>query len=160
MTRPASIREIRVRSSHRPLSKDASPELRSTYLVWEGLIARYRQWIHEGSCEGDPPIDLRWVASFDRFVEDMGLKPQRRHIARKDRSAPFGPGNCFWGVVGDGGKRGPKPRWLVTHNHRTLTVNEWAYELGVSPSSIYNRLYRGLIGAAALGIQPSEWREE
>lgn len=159
MTRPASIREIRVQSAHRPLSKNASPELRSTYLVWESLIARYREWIHEGSCEGGPPVDLRWVASFDQFVEDMGLKPGRRHINRKDKSAPFGPGNCCWDVVGDGGKRGPKPRWNVTHNNRTMTVNEWAWELGIPASSIYGRLYRGKIGAAALGLQPTEWHE-
>lgn len=41
----------------------------------------------------------RWRESFANFIQDMGgygIRPRGTVLARRDRSGPFGPRNCYW----------------------------------------------------------------
>lgn len=47
-----------------------------------------------------------WVASFPRFLADMGEAPPGYRLLRRDPMADFVPGNCYWGPKP---KRAPLP---------------------------------------------------
>lgn len=132
--------------------------------AWERLLARQRQWVFQqaelkqqdpDAQSTEPPVCLRWIASFDAFVEDMGHRPADLHLCRRNRKQPFGPDNCYWGVKQDLDVRGRRPRWLITHKGRTMTLKEWSIELGTPVSTLYSRAKRGATGAEILGLTDS-----
>lgn len=155
MTQEA-VRRLRRRSSLRPTSASASPRLRATYRAWGSLIERYRAWAAQQEDPADPagcsPVSLRWVGSFDAFVDDMGLRPDGAALLRIDPFLPMRPGNCRWGEKAAPGQLGRRPsRWL-THQGQTRSLNDWARLLNIPYQTIYSRLRRGLEAADALGL--------
>lgn len=156
-----AVRRLRKRSQLRPTSAGAPPELRATYHAWAQLVARYRRWntAHRAGtrAKDTSPVDLAWVASFDQFLEDMGLKPQGHALVRHQPDLPYGPGNCHWSeeYPRSGGK-GRVSRHQISHGGYTRTPAEWAAVLGIPAGSIYYRLRKGLTGADALGFTSGE----
>lgn len=65
-----------------------------------------QQWCHEPSHPRFPRygglgvvVADRWRECFANFVQDMGgygTRPRRTVLARRDRSGPFSPSNCYW----------------------------------------------------------------
>ena len=84
----------------------------------------------------------RWATSFENFAADMGptFDPSLE-LDRVDVNAGYCPDNCRWADRVTQ-QRNRRDSHLLTHNGRTLTVVEWAGELGVKPNTLYTRLRR------------------
>lgn len=88
-------------------------------------------------------ICAEWRRSFETFLRDMGLKPSSKHtIERIDNDGDYEPDNCQWAMMKEQA-RNKRNNVLLTHEGRMKCVAEWAEELGLSPTMIYKRLYRG-----------------
>ena len=148
-----AIRRLRQPSALRPTSAKASPEVRETHRSWCSLINIYRNWVFDSKQGGrdlsNAPVALSWVASFDCFYQDMGPRPEGLVLRRKDAALPHSPDNCYWGKQR---VRGSKPRILLTHEGVTRSIPQWSAELGISPSVLYGRFYRGKPAAEVLGL--------
>lgn len=72
---------------------------------------------------------------FQKFVDDVGDRPEGKYFRKKDRSKQHGPDNFIWSDKMDGG-----PKRLLTYKGETLTLTEWASKLGISKQAMHQRL--------------------
>jgi len=96
---------------------------------------RYHLWGGRGVtiCE-------RWRHSFANFLADMGPKPSSKHtIERKNNSLGYFPENCIWATPREQANNTRRNHFL-THNGRTLTMAQWARELGIIYSTLRYRI--------------------
>ena len=78
------------------------------------------------------------------FVEDIGQKPSSKHsIDRIDNDGDYCPENCRWA---DRFAQNSNTRKTVTltHDGKTLTLSQWARELGIGRDVLCRRRKRGL----------------
>ena len=74
----------------------------------------------------------RWL-TFEKFIADMGKPPKgKRYLVRLDPAKPYRPSNCTWSAFA-------KAK-LLTHNGQTMSLTEWAREIGLSREALYLRL--------------------
>lgn len=122
------------------------------YNIWVGMKQRctnpanprYAEWGGRGIqiCE-------RWLNSFENFLADMGPCPERFSIDRINNNGNYEPPNCRWasGSEQQLNNRGTRKE---TAFGKTLSLVEWAREIGVDPSTISRALRRGeSVGAVA-----------
>lgn len=84
-------------------------------------------------------IDPRWD-SFDAFLADMGPMPaDKPTIDRIDNAKGYEPGNCRWASTTEQ-NRNKTSNVNLTYRGRTMTVAEWAREIGMSHSGLNDRL--------------------
>lgn len=96
----------------------------------------------------------RWKNDFYAFVEDMGKRPSKAHSIDRfpNKAGNYEPGNCRWATRAEQ-MRNTRYTRLITHDGVTLCLLDWATRLGFHPSSIANRLDRGLSIKQALSKQ-------
>lgn len=85
----------------------------------------------------------RWRNSFTAFLADVGERPSVGHSL--DRVETFGnyePGNVRWATKAEQQRNRADNRNL-THNGRTMCPVDWAAELGMSLSTLRNRINSG-----------------
>lgn len=79
--------------------------------------------------------------SFYRWCVTNGIQSHLQ-IDRKDNDGPYSPANCKFSTQTAQANNTRKNVFLTRHG-RTLTVAQWAMELGVRPGAITHRIRRG-----------------
>ncbi|MDT4831294.1 hypothetical protein FQZ97_648020 [compost metagenome] len=84
----------------------------------------------------------RWLESFENFLADMGPRPRGTTLDRRENDGNYEPGNCRWATKLEQAANTSTAR-LITANGKTLPMEAWARELGVSAKGIAYRLRMG-----------------
>lgn len=129
-----------------------SIETKYEYIAWGSMIRRcekpqekcYPQYGGRGISVCD-----RWK-KFQNFLEDMGPRPSADHsLDRIDNDGDYGPDNCRWATRSEQ-QNNRRCNHRLTFKGRTLTIAEWARELGCPRHHIANRIKSGWSVEAAL----------
>lgn len=112
-----------------------------TYRVWNTMLIR---------C-GDPEnkkfpiyggrgitVCDRWK-DFLNFLSDMGEKPAGLSIERINNNGNYEPDNCKWATAKEQANNTRRNR-RITYNGETLTLTEWSQRLGITPSTLHERI--------------------
>lgn len=84
-------------------------------------------------------VCARWRESFEAFFEDMGERPARTSIERKDNNGNYEPGNCVWASpIRQGNNK--RNNHFVEFRGVTLTTAQWARSIGISLECLGFRL--------------------
>jgi hypothetical protein len=121
------------------------------YRIWAGMLNRCRNpKVKAYPDYGGRGIKVcdRWVL-FDNFYADMGDCPPGWTIERRDSNGDYEPDNCEWldRTRQNWNRRDSR---LVTFDGVTKPLNTWRQEFGMSSSSLYNRLRKGMTPEQAL----------
>ena len=131
-----------------------------TYQVWCRMRGRclsptnpdYRYYGARGIS-----ICQRWE-SFALFLEDMGERPSLNHsIERIDNNGNYEPGNCRWATRAEQSRNTRRTVYL-THDGRTMCLEDWARETGLNRGTINSRLKLGFSVAEALTLPTTRRR--
>lgn len=86
-------------------------------------------------------MDPAWD-SFERFLADMGEKPDGYSLERVDNNRGYGPGNCRWANRTEQA-RNTRTTLRITIDGNTKPLREWAEISGVRFMTIYDRINLG-----------------
>jgi hypothetical protein len=85
----------------------------------------------------------RWQRSFDEFLKDMGPRPSPKHsLDRINNNGSYRPANCRWATSIEQARNKYNTR-LLTYAGRSLTIKEWAAEIGIKPLTLMQRVQNG-----------------
>lgn len=136
------------------LSKD------STYHVWQNMNMRCCRLNHEAYADyGGRGIRVcnRWLR-FDKFLLDMGVKPEKLTLERINNNGNYTPSNCKWATYEEQAfnKRSPtkerRTTMLLTHAGKIMSVRDWAAETGLDEQVIHGRIRNGMTVQLALTL--------
>lgn len=95
----------------------------------------------------------RWN-DFILFLLDMGRRPSLRHtLDRRNNNGNYGPGNCQWATRKEQNNNQSHTR-LITAFGQTLSISEWARQIGITRKALSNRLSQGMHIEDALTKRP------
>lgn len=115
-----------------------------TYSSWHSMHDRCKRPSHKSYADyGGRGITIcdRWE-SFENFLADMGERPKGRTLSRMDNERGYEPGNCCWDTYRSQANNRRSSR-LVSFSGRTMTISEWAREIGVECDVLSHRLRAG-----------------
>jgi hypothetical protein len=116
----------------------------ATHKIWYEMIRRcfdkksigYKNYGGRGItvCE-------HWL-TFENFLADMGERPLKLSIDRKNNNGNYEPNNCRWatGIEQHNNRRNNR---ILTHNGRSLTLTEWSRELEICQTTLSQRIRYG-----------------
>lgn len=116
-----------------------------TYQSWVAMkkrcsYAKHPAYKHYGG-RGITVCD-KWQ-SFAGFYEDMGERPEGTDLDRLDNDSGYYKANCRWATPAEQACN-RRNTVVIEFNGRRLMVHEWAAELGIKPSTLWTRLYKGM----------------
>ena len=121
---------------------------------WENMLAR----CYDSSCKsfsnyGGAGITVceTWRHSFKSFFADLGPRPIGHTLDRIDSSKGYFKENCRWATNKEQANNRSNNRRLA-HNGKTMTISQWADELGLTHTCISMRLKRGWPVHRALSV--------
>jgi hypothetical protein len=104
------------------------------FRVWATMISR----CHNPNADAYKKYGARgiyvcaeWRASFERFLADMGDRPQGSQIDRVDNNGPYAPSNCRWATPSEQ-SRNRRSTKFVAINGETRCIAEWLTLSGIS----------------------------
>ena len=115
-----------------------------TYISWKAMISRCtnannKDFKHYGG-RGITVCDT-WKV-FDRFLADMGERPDGTSLDRIDNTLGYFAENCRWATRSQQA-RNTRSNRLITHNGVTATAAEWVETTNTGKSAMYNRIRAG-----------------
>ncbi len=116
------------------------------YLVWRGMIDRCNnQKSKSYASYGGRGISVcqEWMASFERFLSDMGERPVGASIERINNDGNYCPDNCRWASRSEQATNKRNNVHIEVDGER-LTISQWAERIGCSPSAITSRIKSGM----------------
>jgi hypothetical protein len=84
-------------------------------------------------------ICKRWFHSFEDFLVDMGRCPPGRSLDRRDVNGDYNASNCRWATAKEQARNTRRTRNL-TLNGKTQCLSAWAEDLGICPTTLWERL--------------------
>lgn len=81
----------------------------------------------------------RWQ-DFDKYIEDMGHRPEGMTLERIDNDKGYYPENCRWATKAEQNRNTRKNRHF-TLDGVTKILSDWVKESDVKPSTVYQRYY-------------------
>lgn len=120
-----------------------STEYRHEFDAWKAMIRRcyvetekaYKNYGGRGITVCD-----RWLNSFENFLLDMGERPSSEYsLDRDDNEGNYTPSNCKWATRTEQNNN-KRTNVILTHNGKSMTISQWAEELGCSHAKLNNRL--------------------
>lgn len=123
------------------------PEVQRTRGIWRNISDR----CHNPQSTNYPgyggrgiAVCDRWRASFDDFLEDVGVPPSIDHSLDRypDQNGNYEPGNVRWATTAEQARNKRNNRNL-THDGRTQCLEDWSRELGLAPGALGARLKAG-----------------
>lgn len=119
---------------------------RQTYAAWQDIKRRcFNPRTPNFKDYGGRGITMHapWRQSFAQFLADVGCCPAADlSVGRIHNDGNYEPGNVRWETEAQQHSNMRSNRWL-TNAGRTLTLTQWADELGVKPALLTGRLRRG-----------------
>lgn len=114
----------------------------NNYLRWKRLVQKctnprhpdYRNYGGRGIM-----VCKRWKR-FENFLADMGEPPNGAYsINRINNNGPYSPKNCHWATPAEQ-MRNTRRNRFVTYKGKRQCAKAWAVELGISTSTLSNRV--------------------
>lgn len=119
----------------------ATPE----YHTWESMKQRclnpndkdYVKWGGRGIT-----VCNEWIDSFEQFFADMGPRPDKHTLDRKDVNGPYTKDNCRW-ITHKQQQRNKRTNVHITYNNESRCIAEWIELLGIPSSTMHYKLRVG-----------------
>lgn len=86
-------------------------------------------------------VDEDWH-NFENFYRDMGDRPAKHTLGRKDGTKGYSKENCQWETPEQQGTN-RKTTVFIEFNGKKQSISQWARELGISGSCISRRIQQG-----------------
>jgi len=112
-----------------------------TYISWKGLRNRCRLknvWNYEFYGGAGITYDPAWD-SFDKFLLDMGERPDGMTLDRIDNKKGYFKENCRWATHKEQ-QSNRKNCMHITYNGITQTAADWSRQLGLAKGAVWMRI--------------------
>lgn len=115
------------------------------YSIWQGMKTRVTNpniddAIHYSE-RGITCCD-EWLESFEAFYHDMGPCPDGYTLDRINNDGNYCPENCRWASMTQQSQNRGKFNKVFTYKGKSMVLKEWARELGIKYTTLYQRIYR------------------
>ena len=116
----------------------------SMYSIWLNMRQRcltptLKHYHHYGGREIS--ICDRWINSFENFNTDMGPRPFGMELDRIDNNLGYSPENCHW-TDRRTQLNNRRNTIRLTFNNETRLLTEWAAIAGLSPGTLWSRVFQ------------------
>lgn len=115
-----------------------------TYQSWRSLRNRCNNkntWNYFRYGGAGISYDPAWDF-YEKFVEDMGLRPFGHTLDRIDNSKNYCKDNCRWATPAQQ-QANRKNCMYITYNGVTQTAADWSRSLGLAKGAVWNRIKLG-----------------
>jgi len=117
--------------------------LSSEYAIWHGIIQRCENSLNRSfHLYGGRGIFVspQWK-TFENFYADMGNRPAKHSIERRDNDGPYSPENCYW-ATSKQQSRNKRTTVFVMFQGREMCLADAAEIAGVEYGPLYDRVIR------------------
>jgi hypothetical protein len=121
-----------------------------TYRAWQAMHKRCNGRASSSRYYSDRGISVcpEWQ-SFERFLTDMGERPDGMSLDRVDVNGNYAPNNCRWATRKQQ-MQNKTTNVNLTLDGKTQCVAEWSRELGIGRATIAGRIKSGYSAEQAL----------
>lgn len=114
------------------------------YAVWRAMHARCsnpRNQQYKNYGARGIRVCKRW-RDFAAFISDMGVRPVRGTLERKDVNGHYEPKNCRWATQTEQGNN-KRVNVILALDGKAQTIAQWARQLHMNHSTIWYRIKHG-----------------